>query len=142
MSHGWRYCKGSIPSKSCTSAVMKIYVHRPTDATQLVRLGKNIFHGEHHWQGFVCCSIAMAKRFLNYIFCNHFIRSVGANMKVVNLIQRLSSTVQGFLFLGSYHVSLVLILTPIHNLCVDIGQSARKSCNFVFVASNEVDVIC
>ena len=33
-SYGWRYCRGSIPSKSRTSAVMKIYVHRHTDATQ------------------------------------------------------------------------------------------------------------
>ena len=36
-----------------TSAVMNIYVHRPTDATQQRRLGTNIFHGEQYWQGFV-----------------------------------------------------------------------------------------
>ena len=58
-------------SKSCTSAVMKIYLHAD-DATQLVLLGMKNVHEEHDWQGFVCCSNAMAKRFLNYICCNPF----------------------------------------------------------------------
>ena len=51
-SDGWGYCMGSIPSKSRTSAVMKIYVHGHTDAKQQRRLGTNIFHGEQYWQGF------------------------------------------------------------------------------------------
>ena len=72
-SDGWRYCGGSIPSKSCrpTPAVMNIYVHRPTDATQQRRLGANIFHGEQYWQGiFSLDYIAIIyKLFMNYIEC-------------------------------------------------------------------------
>ena len=53
---------------------MKLYVNMPTDATQLVRLGTKNVHEEHDCQGFVCCSNAFAKRFLNYICSKHFIQ--------------------------------------------------------------------
>ena len=36
-----------------------------TDAIQQPRLGINIFHGEHYWQGFFSYYIAVAKLFLN-----------------------------------------------------------------------------
>ena len=44
-------------------------LHRPTDATQQIRLGTKQFHGEQYWQSCVGYSIAMAKRVLNYICC-------------------------------------------------------------------------
>ena len=64
ISDGWRYCRGSIPSKS--SAVMNTYVHRPTDATQQRRLGTNIFHGDNIGK-VLSVYIAMNKLFLNSI---------------------------------------------------------------------------
>ena len=69
-------------------------LYRPTDAAQQRRLSTTFPMGNNiQWQGFVGYSITMAKRILNYICCNPFIRSVGANiLKVVHLIQHIFST--------------------------------------------------
>ena len=45
ISYGWRYCRGSIPSKSRTSAVMKIYVrmsHSNAASERTFSMGNNI----------------------------------------------------------------------------------------------------
>ena len=62
------------------------------DATQQIRLGMNICHGEQYWQG-VVGSIAMTTCFLNYICCSSFIQLEQIILNVVHLIQRLSSNV-------------------------------------------------
>ena len=61
---------GNIPSNSCRLYVgrhielCKAYMYRPMVATQQIRLGMYICHGEQYWQG-VVGSIRMSKCVLN-----------------------------------------------------------------------------
>ena len=108
-------------------------------------MGNNI-----QWQGFVGYSIAMAKRFLNYICCNPFIRSVGAKiLKIVNLIQRIFSSRAYSVFTFLVVSLFVSNLRPTFMqksmwsriIVLLVSQSARKICKFVFGSYSEVDIL-
>ena len=66
------------PTKSCSSAVVLWMPHSYAASERTFPMGSNVGKVLSVIQTY---SIVMAKRFLNYICCNPFIRSVGADIE-------------------------------------------------------------